>query len=391
MISPAIEEIIIRFVNRSATAADLDILTFWIQNPENEKLFQEFVDTHYTILYNLNDSNIDKELQRFLKTLKQRKQDASKTKRLRNLKYLIAACIVGLVATTTFFLYQRTLVTPAQENKVATENLIEIGSDKAILTLEDGSQVSLEKGSSLATKNAKSTGEQLIYAQNSNNDATLQYNYLTIPRGGQFFVKLSDGTKVWLNSESQLKYPVKFIKGKSRQVELVYGEAFFDVSPSTENNGSDFKVFCRNQEVKVLGTEFNVKAYRDETNIFTTLAEGKVTVAYNNNDPKNLIPGEQSHLDLINNAITIKEVDIYNETSWKEGVFSFDEKSLEEIMKVLARWYDMNVVIEGNDLKNRKFAGVLRKNQNIEDILIAIQNFGCFKAYTINEKTVELK
>ena len=89
---------------------------------------------------------------------------------------------------------------------------------------------------------------------------------------------MSDGTQVWLNSESQLKYPVNFIKGQTRQVELVYGEAYFDVSPSVEHNGAKFKVFNQSQEVEVLGTEFNVKAYKDETNIYTTLVEGRVVI-----------------------------------------------------------------------------------------------------------------
>ena len=157
------------------------------------------------------------------------------------------------------------------------EDIITTGSDKAVLTLEDGSNIELEKGKAFKTNVVNSNGEKLVY--NKTNQTKITYNYLTIPRGGQYFVKLSDGTEVWLNSESQLKFPVAFIKGQTREVTLVYGEAYFAVSPSTNHNGATFKVMNQGQEVEVLGTEFNIKAYKDEINIYTTLVEGKVTVS----------------------------------------------------------------------------------------------------------------
>src|SRR5690606_21483982 len=114
------------------------------------------------------------------------------------------------------------------------------------------------------------SGDELVYDSDSKIKDTENgpiYNYLTIPRGGHFFVQLSDGTQVWLNSESKLKYPVKFQNGKTREVELVYGEAYFKVSPSTGHNGSSFHVLTKFQEVDVLGTEFNIKAYNGEDEI----------------------------------------------------------------------------------------------------------------------------
>src|SRR5690606_33390781 len=146
--------------------------------------------------------------------------------------------------------------------------------------------------------------------------------YLTIPRGGQFNVVLSDGTEVWLNSDTQLKYPVNFVEGQDREVELVFGEAYFDVSPSTEHGGSKFKVMNNAQEVEVLGTEFNIKAYRDDINVYTTLVEGKVVVG--NGDLKQyLTPNQLSHLNLENNSIKVRVVDVNVETSWKKGIFTF--------------------------------------------------------------------
>jgi ferric-dicitrate binding protein FerR (iron transport regulator) len=211
-----------------------------------------------------------------------------------------------------------------------------------------------------------------------------------VPRGGQFQITLSDGTEVWLNSESQLKYPVTFTDGETRKVELVYGEGYFDVSPSTNHSGASFSVYNKSQEVKVLGTEFNIKAYKDEATIYTTLVEGKVAVTANNNNII-LTPNQQSSVNLNNNTLTVNTVDIYDETSWKEGVFSFNKKSLKEIMQVLSRWYDMDVTFENKKIENIGFNGALGKEQNIEEILETIKSFGIVKNYEINNKSIIIK
>ena len=301
-------------------------------------------------------------------------------------RYAAVASIVGLLAASYFF--KDNLFNNSENTTPVIVNTIKIGTDKATLTLEDGSQIALEKGTSFQTKNANSNGEQIVYGENnSEKDLKITYNYLTIPRGGQFFVKLADGTQVWLNSESQLKYPVSFAEGKTREVELVYGEAYFDVSPSSQHNGADFKVFNNKQEIKVLGTEFNIKAYSDETNIYTTLVEGKVAVSFEDKK-QNLLPNQQSNIDILSNALTVKTVEVYNEVSWKDGVFSFEEKSLKEIMKVLTRWYDVDVVFKNKSIENEEFIGVLGKDQNIEEILINIKNFGIIKHYEIEDKKI---
>ncbi|MDC1324467.1 DUF4974 domain-containing protein, partial [Flavobacteriaceae bacterium] len=215
-------------------------------------------------------------------------------------------------------------------------------------------------------------------------------NFLTIPRGGQFFLKLSDGTQVWLNSESQLKYPVSFRDGETRVVELVYGEAYFDVSPSNEHKGAKFKVLNQAQEIEVLGTEFNVKAYKDETNIFTTLIEGKVSISTETTN-QILKPKQQASFNISSKTMAIATVDVYSHTSWKEGVFSFRRTSLEQIMKVLSRWYDMDVEFMNPELKKEGFNGVLGKDQNIEDILKIIQSYGIIENYEIINKKIILK
>ena len=281
---------------------------------------------------------------------------------------------------------------PTTNNQpVIVNNQIETGTDKATLTLEDGSQVALEKGTTYQTQNATSNGEDIVYNNSVNGTPReLVFNYLTVPRGGQFHIELSDGTEVWLNSETQLKYPVSFIDGQSRQVELVYGEAYFEVSHSTEHQGSDFQVLHDQQQVQVLGTEFNIKAYKGESHIYTTLADGSVKVTAEG-DERILKPGEQSILNLQTNTLKIAEADVFRETAWKNGVFSFKGKSLKEIMVVLSRWYDMDVKFQNPDLERERFIGTLYKNQSIIDILESIKSTNIINTYEINGKTITLK
>ena len=315
-----------------------------------------------------------------------KKQTTSLKKNSHAWKYAIAASIILLISIS--FLFNKSNEEQLIEPIIV--NTIETGTDKATLTLGDGSQIALEKGSTFQTNNANSNGEKIIYEERKQKRTEIIYNYLTIPRGGQFQIALSDGTQVWLNSESQLKFPVSFIEGETRKVELLYGEAYFDVSPSIEHKGSKFKVINQSQEIEVLGTEFNIRAYKDESNIYTTLVEGKVSVSSSSTNQV-LKPTQQANLNLNNNMMTVATVDVYNEVSWKEGVFSFNRKPLVEIMAVLSRWYNLDVEFVNQKTKNEGFNGALSKDQNIEDILKTIKNFGIIKDYEIKNKTVILK
>lgn len=308
-------------------------------------------------------------------------------------KYTAAAIIILLISLPLYY-YNNTHVQIQQQHlPIIVKQEIEIGRDKAILTLEDGSTVSLEKDKGYKDENRSSNGEKLIYsaknAANKNSTANIVYNYLSIPRGGEFFLKLADGTEVWLNSETKLKYPTTFIEGQTRSVELIYGEAYFNVSHSTNHNGGNFEVKTQTQLVEVLGTEFNIKAYKGENVIATTLVKGKVSIE-NKQQKKKLSPNEQSVFNISNNELNISTVDVYNEVSWRKGFFSFKDKSLKEITKVLERWYSIDIVFENKTIEKIKFNGVLRKKQDIENILSIINNTTNI-AYEIKEKTVILK
>ncbi|MDD7885089.1 FecR family protein [Flavivirga sp. 57AJ16] len=314
------------------------------------------------------------------------------------IKYAAVAAIL-LLATLTILLQTNTIPFGRQgvegAQPIIVNNQIQTGSNKAILTQADGITVVLEKDFLYQTTYASSNGKQITYNTERRKASRLNpaqqslYETLTIPRGGHFQITLSDGTKVWLNSETQLKYPVAFTYGQPREVSLIYGEAYFDVSPSTDHNGSPFKVFNSGQEVEVLGTEFNIKAYKDETNIYTTLVEGKVAV----NTPKaqhTLVPNQQLGFNVLSQQTTVTTVDVYYHIAWKDGTFNFVSKPLKDIMQTLSRWYDMDVIFENKDLENVTFTGVLRKNQNIEAIMATIGSVS-IETYEIRGKTIVLK
>ena len=385
-----INKIIVKFFTNCANEEDLDKLENWLNVKNNTQIFDKYTETNYALDMNINEFNSKSIKKALVKKINQDKRVFHKHRLYKITKYAAAAVIVFSLG---LFFQDNIFNQIKAEDAISTKvdfNTIIPGDDKATLTLEDGSQIKLEKGDLVKTQNAISNGEEIIYVAGNEKTNDLIYNYLTVPRGGQFFIVLSDGTKVWLNSESQLKYPVKFIDDNARQVELVYGEAYFDVSPSSENKGTKFKVLNQFQEIEVLGTEFNIKAYKNENNIFTTLVEGKIDIGINNMF-QSLIPNQQLNLNTSNNVSIIKIIDVYNEISWKDGVFNFYNKPLSEITKTLSRWYDVDIIILNKEIEKIEFDGIIRKNRSIKSILQNLKNFGTIKNYEINDKKIILK
>ena len=378
-----IDVLIVKVFENIITAKESKVLEDWLKEDSNKRYFNEFVQINYLIN---SKSQFD-----HTASLKKFKIIINKYSQKNYTKYLKYAAVVLIFISTGYFVTKD----QAWVNKnVSLETHIEIGTDKAILTLNDGSTVVLGKGNVYSSKTANSDGEKIIYKKTQNNAKetknNIVYNYLTIPRGGEFYVQLSDSTKVWLNSETKIKFPVKFRKGTVREVELIYGEAYFDVSSSKKHNGASFKVLTKAQEVEVLGTEFNIIAYKGEDHIYTTLVEGKVAVALNNKK-EILNPSQQLNYNIIDKTINILTIDTNLETSWRNGIFSFKGKPLKEVMKIMARWYDVDVVFEKKELENIMFKGVLGKNQNIQEILETIESLSIIKNYEINGKQIILK
>lgn len=383
---PDIQKLLLKFVKNDCTSQEIATIIKYVKQSKGTDILPNFNEVMqlFEEIPDIEPKRAQTMYQNILKTAKYEKRRSS-TRRI--WRYAAAAVVVGIMASTYFFrdrVLNNDIIAPSA---TIVNHDIHPGTDKATLTLETGETISLEKNTSIQTQNATSNGEQIIY--NNSTSRELVYNHLTIPRGGQFQLSLADGTRVWLNSETQLKYPVSFTDGESRQVELIYGEAYFEVSHSSKHKGAKFKLLHNQQEIEVLGTEFNVKAYKNESNVYTTLVEGKVEVSYQNKT-QNLIPGQQSNVNVFTNTLTVSTVNLKTEVSWKDGIFSFKEKSLKEIMASLSRWYDVDVVFENKSLEKVQFNGVLRKHQNIEDIMSVIMS-SSLDNYEIIDKTIILK
>lgn len=385
---------LVQYFTKQASLSELDELSKWIENPPNREEFDEYIKINYAIDFNIKNFGTEDSKKQLLEFIEGEKKVYKLGRTLSVVKYAAAVLLflgLGYFYKSDFFVNKSARVGIEEIVSEINNDKIEVGSDKATLTLADGSDIVLENGKVIQTRNVESNGEKLIYKPRKNPKTAISYNYLTIPRGGQFQLKLSDGTLVWLNSESRLKYPVAFNDGETRKVELVYGEAYFEVSPSTQHNGATFKVLSRSQEIEVLGTEFNVKAYKDESNIYTTLINGKVVIT-TATAKKILAPNQQANMNLKNNHITINPVaDVKSEISWKKGLFSFKGKPLKEIAKVLERWYDVEIVFSRPALENINFNGVLSKNETIEEILKSILTTNSIKAYDIENKRITIQ
>ncbi|MGY0036944.1 FecR family protein [Pedobacter sp. NJ-S-72] len=186
------------------------------------------------------------------------------------------------------------------------------------------------------------------------------------PKGGQYQLVLPDGTKVWLNAASSLRYPVAF-QGNERKVELT-GEAYFEVA---KDKTRPFEVYSNNQVVQVLGTHFNINAYSNEPFVSTTLLEGSVKVTNSLTNAQKIIrPGQQSLISKDGQAgIEVKNMDLDEAVAWKNGYFMFNEEELESILKKVSRWYNVDVQYEQEELKHQLFSGTLSKYSNVSQVL----------------------
>ncbi|MDC3276314.1 FecR domain-containing protein [Flavobacteriaceae bacterium] len=379
-----IQIIIVKYLSKEANIDEIEELDRWLVKKGNITIFNSYVQTDYftSIFMTKYDLQMAKsKIHKRIRLIERR----NKLERYKKIAF--AASIILLVGISLFnqFYFKETII---------INDPISIGSDKAVLTLENGDQVILEKGKKFQNKTLNSNGKELSYSiknRSSSNfvDEKIASNFLTVPRGGQFSLNLEDGTKVLLNSDSKIKYPVKFIKGKNRQVELLYGEAFFDVSSSQNNDGSEFIVSTKTQKINVLGTKFNIKAYNEDNIITTTLVEGKVKVENGRNQIL-LSANQQSKVDSNSPDISVSEVDVSQQISWINGLFSFNDTSLEDIMHTLSRWYDSEFIFKSANQKNFIFSGILERTKSIEDILLIIEKTSSSNEinFEVNNKTI---
>lgn len=290
--------------------------------------------------------------------------------------------ILGLTYTFSLYKYSNNdIVLSATETPFP-----ETGSRKAILTLADGEVVDLSmKDGEISEEITNNADKMLTYTATADAtkaiDEPIKFNRLTIPRGGEYQLILSDGTKVWMNAESSLHYPVHF-QGK-REITLS-GEAYFEV---TTDAAHPFIVHIGNSAVEVLGTKFNVSAY-PENKIYTTLAQGSVKVT-NSEGSVTLIPNQQAIMQP-QGTIQVKQIDAALYTSWTMGTFEFRKTELEVITAQLSRWYNVIFQFANNELKKKNFAGVIFRNEELNNAIEIIEDVSDVK-FTRNGNVIRIE
>lgn len=319
--------------------------------------------------------NIEKIL--FQRIEKKIDQKSKKTKVIRYRFWPIAIASSVLIMTfTVLFFYAKS---DMKSSHYVIVNDIDPGGEKATLTLADGSVINLEdqeigeiNNENFATITKNENGQIIYQAKDAHLDEqALTYHTISTPLGGKYKIVLADGTQVWLNASSSLHFPTSFA-AQERVVSIV-GEAFFEVAKEADR---PFKVQCGNQVIEVLGTQFNVNAYQNESNIKTTLTEGSVNIIVENSE-KTIKPGEQFVLDK-EGKTSVNKVNIDQVVAWKQDVFHFWKTDIRDIMKQLARWYDIEVVFEGST-KSEYITGFISRNVSISNVLRMLEETGDIK------------
>jgi len=382
-----LEELLGLFVDGGISREDYDLLFDYIRaNPEDEEL-NIAIDTVFKNSKRFNSLKID-DREMIFQNIIRNKHFESKIQHVTEInpsiaprlwyQLGIAASILILITTGLFFYTNRTpdhkLAIKVIEPKAA---VITPGDDKAILTLSDGSKIILEdaKNGILANQAGvsiqKTSDGKLLYSfSNSANSVSPQseenllYNKIETPVGGKYQVNLPDGSKVWLNSSSSLRFSALF-NGDTREVELS-GEAFFDVS---KNKSKPFKVITKDQIVEVLGTQFNINSYSDEGSIKTTLIEGSVKIIYKDKVVL-LSPGQQFQPK--ESVAKVVEADTEEVVAWKDGYFVFKNEDIQSIMRKLSRWYNVEVSYSGS-IPDVGFGGNISRSKDISEVLDVLQ------------------
>ncbi|SEW53456.1 FecR family protein [Chitinophaga arvensicola] len=300
---------------------------------------------------------------------------------------MAAAAAIGILITAGIYLYPKPSKQLPATAIAATKPIIRPGGNKAILTLADGSQVTLDStgAGAIATQGnthiVQVSGGQLAYKEHSSIDAPPQFNSLQVPRGGQFRITLADGTNVWLNAASVLRYPASFANA-DRTVELT-GEAYFEVAALS---GKPFRVKVNNTLVQVLGTSFNIMGYSEEQVTRTTLLEGAVQVKTDRATTR-MYPGQAATTQSNGETQLHQDADVDQVVAWKNGYFLFNHEKLPGVMRQIARWYDVEVEYAGKIPEEREFGGKIARSSSIEDV-IRILKLSNIHVKLINKKII---
>ena len=368
-----IDQLIWRVLDGKASEGEIRELKGWIEEKEsNREYFRQWKKIwNMTNGPTLSVSRKQREKERFLKSIHQ--SYAGKVRKRRIIHYWpVAASVVLLVGVFVGFALNEWSQMKADQGIAQTERIVP--GVKAELILSTGERVCLAQRSEFiegmkesGIRNDSLAGLNYVGAkiQGKEIGEEIVYNTMQIPVGGFYQLKLADGTKVWLNSLTQLRFPVTFA-GEERKVYLT-GEAYFEVARDSVH---PFIVATdEGMEVKVYGTEFNVDTYRKGT-VKTTLVNGKVGIRVSaTGEEVRLSPNQMALFTKATQSIQVENVDPYGAVAWKDGKFVFEDEPMEEIMERLSRWYDVKVFYANERIKKHTFTGIITRFADISDVL----------------------
>ena len=326
--------------------------------------------------------NWEKDYQQFIT----KRQRTRKDRRIKTIIRYAAILTLPLVAAGIFLLQKND-----RQAIVSISEVIKPGEHKAVLITGGGERITLSDStlSPIQEQNGMIVNvmnNKVFYTLPEDSLCTQEspiFNTLQIPRGGEYFLTLADGTEVWLNAETEIRYPVQFTGNK--RVVYLDGEAYFTVAPDKKK---PFTVVSTHASVSVLGTQFNFRAYPDEQDVQTTLVSGSVIMQSEKYKQQiKLVPGEQGVLEKRSANLTKQEVNTYLYTAWKDGRFAFRDARLEDLFNILARWYDLSVFYQSPEAKDIRFTGDLNKTDDFKSILKIIEQNERV-TFTVNQRTV---
>ena len=382
-----IDEKILQVLNEVSTPSEKAFLDQWISaSAEHEQYYRERTKEFRKIKIAANRSDAEEIKRRVKLNLEYNRIRRLQIKR-RRIGWRIGVAMAAAVILVIGINFSSSLHQEKHLGSVPfASTVISSGKRVAIITLANGEQLELgngdpkvheENGALLKMDSSVITYQSL---QTENNE--IAYNTLSVPLGGEYQIILSDSTKVWVNADSKLKYPIAF-RSERREV-FLEGEAYFEVKKDRQH---PFIVHTSRGSVKVLGTGFNVRDYQEEAKVVTTLVEGKVAYSRTvQSDEVVLVPGYQLEDNGIAELIP-RQVDVEMYVGWKDGKYIFDDATLEEIMQVLSRWYDVTVFYKSEKSKDLHFTGDLERYENINDFLHFME-LGGKVTFNIQGKTI---
>ena len=357
----------------------------WLSvSTRNKKIYDEFKDGKRLEQKIVESQQINwkNDYQHFIT----KRQRTRKNRRMKTIIRYAAILTLPIVAAGIFLLQKND-----RQTIVSISEVIKPGEHKAVLITGGGERITLSDStlSPIQEQNGmivNVTNNKVSYILPEDSLCTQGspiFNTLQIPRGGEYFLTLADGTEVWLNAETEIRYPVQFTGDK--RVVYLDGEAYFTVAP---DKNKPFTVVSTHASVSVLGTQFNFRAYPDERDVQTTLVYGSVIMQSEKYKQQiKLVPGEQGVLEKNSAKLMKQEVNTYLYTAWKDGRFAFRDARLEDLFHILARWYDLSVFYQSPEAKDIRFTGDLNKTDDFKSILKIIeQNERVI--FTVNQRTV---